>query len=155
MHASITIIIVNWNSAEFLRKCLSALGKQTCPSADIVVVDVGYATAGKRSAFSSFHGHRNMVWLYFKNMSGPLLWVYLPHHLLINLASIVWLSVQDQMGILLRAKRNALRKLPRMWRKRKQIQASRKESAAELRRVMAKGFPGKRTCKETWHMEKT
>ena len=51
-----------------------------------VVHHVGSGTTGgKNSDFSVYHGHRNLVWTYVKNMPGVLFWIFLPLHLAMNL----------------------------------------------------------------------
>lgn len=107
---------------------------------DAVVTHVGSASSGRRSAFTVYHGHRNLVWTFFKNMPSPLLARYWPHHLLLNAVSIAHLAARGQGGPILRAKRDAFRALPRVWQQRREIQATRHASAADLRRVMAGGL---------------
>jgi GT2 family glycosyltransferase len=108
------------------------------PSA--VVHHVGSATTGKQSNFTLYHGHRNLVWTYIKNMPSWLFWFYLPAHLLLNLASIFWFAIRGQARIVLRAKLDAFAGIPKMWRKRQVIQEMRSVGAWELRRLMHKGF---------------
>jgi GT2 family glycosyltransferase len=105
---------------------------------------VGSGTTARRSAFSVYHGHRNLVWVFVKNMPGALFWAYLPLHLLLNLLTLVWLAARGQGGPALRAKRDALKGLPRVWRQRAAVQAGRKASLRDLRRVMAGGVPWSR-----------
>jgi GT2 family glycosyltransferase len=108
---------------------------------DAVVCHIGSATTGgKNSDFAVYHGHRNLVWTYFKNMPGVLLWLYLPQHLLLNLASVVWYTFRGQRRVILRAKWDALRRLPEVWRQRRVIQAQRRVSAWVIRRLMAGGL---------------
>ena len=107
---------------------------------DAVVRHVGSAVTGRRSPFSLYHGHRNLVWTWCKNMPGPLFWLYLPQHLLLNLGSLLWFALRGQGAALLRAKRDALRGLPRCWRQRKAIQSRRRVSAWRLRRMMSHGL---------------
>ncbi len=42
------------------------------------VQHVGSASTGRRSGFAVYHGHRNLVWTYAKNMPSPWVWLYLP-----------------------------------------------------------------------------
>lgn len=86
---------------------------------DAVVRHVGSLTSGgQQSDFAVYHGHRNLVWTFFKNMPTGLLWRYLPQHLLFNLVSVLFFSLRGQARVILRAKRDALLGLPRVWRKR-------------------------------------
>lgn len=109
------------------------------PSA--VVHHVGSATTGgKNSDFAVYYGHRNLVWTYFKDMPGVLFWLYLPLHLLMNLASIIWFASRGQGRVILRAKRDALKRLPSVWQQRRKIQASRRVSAWAVRRSLTRGL---------------
>lgn len=108
---------------------------------DAIVHHVGSATTGKDSDFSVYHGHRNVVWTYVKNMPGPLFWLYLPLHVALNIFAILWYALKGRWRVILKAKWDAIKGIPRMWRKRNVIQARRVVGAWELRRLMEKGFP--------------
>lgn len=105
-----------------------------------VVYHQGSGTTGIRSDFSVYHGHRNLVWTYVKNMPGVMFWRYLPQHLWLNIVSIVWYVLNGKAAVILAAKRDALRRLPEMWRQRRTIQNLRRVSTAELRNVMETGW---------------
>jgi len=107
---------------------------------DAVVRHLGSAASGRRSPFSVYHGHRNLVWTYWKNMPAALLAVYWPQHLALNLGSLLWIALRGQGGTILRAKRDALFALPRVLRERRRVQAARKVRARDLRRVMLGGL---------------
>ena len=107
---------------------------------DAVVRHVGSALARRHSSFYIYHGHRNLVWTYLKNMPATLLWLYLPQHFLINVATVLWFSVRGQAQVILKAKLHSLRGLPRVWRQRNTIQAKRQITARELRQMMARGW---------------
>lgn len=100
----------------------------------------GATTGGRRSDFSVYHGQRNLVWSYFKNMPWPYFWLYLPQHLLFNLMSVLLFALRGQGGVILRAKWNALRGLPRMLRKRRTIQAGRRARGTSVRAAMRAGW---------------
>jgi len=101
---------------------------------------VGSAITGFRSDFSVYHGHRNMVWTYFKNMPMPLLWLYLPQHILANVLTILRYSLRGQAGAILKAKWHALKALPAVLRARKETQAKRRVSARDVWRYMNRGL---------------
>jgi len=101
-----------------------------------VVQHVGSASTGKRSAFVIYHGHRNLVWTYFKDMPPALFWTFLPLHLVMNLYSLVSFTLRGQGRAIWRAKREALLGLGAMLRKRKEIQRQRRVSAKEVYRLM-------------------
>lgn len=107
--------------------------------ADAVVYHVGSATTGGRhSDFSLYHGHRNLVLTYIKDMPGILFWLFLPFHILLNLITVVYFSLRGQGKIIIRAKFDALRSAPKMWKKRKDIQQNRKASIREIWRALDK-----------------
>jgi GT2 family glycosyltransferase len=99
-----------------------------------VVYHVGSGTTGRRSNFSVYHGQRNLVWAFVKNMPGPLLFLFAPIHLAVNLAAILVLAMRGQGGVCFRAKVDAVRGLRRMLAKRRDIQPRRK---ARLRDLLA------------------
>ena len=92
---------------------------------EAVVHHVSSGIAGKRSAFATYHGHRNLVWTYVKDMPALLFWSFLPLHLALNVASIAVCAARGQLGVVLRAKRDALRGLSGALRQRRDIQARR------------------------------
>lgn len=111
---------------------------------DALVHHVGSAITGKASDFVIYHGHRNLVWTYVKNMPPTLFWLYLPLHIAGNLGIIVRYGLQGRWRVILRAKKDALKRLPEMWRKRRDIQARRTVAAGEVRRLMEKGVRPRR-----------
>ena len=82
---------------------------------------VGSAVTGKASDFSLYHGHRNLVWVYFKNMPMALLVLFLPLHILVNLVSIAWFVCVGRASVILKAKRDAVLGLKSCLRKRKKV----------------------------------
>ena len=87
-----------------------------------------------------YHTHRNIVWAYAKNMPSPLVWLYLPQHLLVNVLTLAAFARQRRFRLALRAKRDALRGLPAVLRDRRKVQRRRIASARELRAVMETGL---------------
>jgi GT2 family glycosyltransferase len=103
-----------------------------------VAIHVGSAATGKKSDFCVYHGHRNLVWTFVKNMPGILFWLLLPLHVLLNLLTIAWFALGGRGRIIWRAKRDAVLGLPKMWRKRQCIQKTRVASIAEVWRRLDK-----------------
>ncbi len=95
-------------------------------------------TGGQHSDFAIYHGHRNLVWTFVKDMPGVLFWLLLPLHLMLNLVSLIWFAWRGQGRVMWQAKRDAVLGLPRMWRKRQQIQNNRRASVAAIWRVLDK-----------------
>lgn len=120
---------------------LRLLGYRCLQVPGAAVHHVGSATTGgKQSDFAVYHGHRNLVWCYVKNMPPALFWLLLPLHLAMNLAVIVMYILRGQPRIILKAKRDALHGLPSMWKKRKHIQSGRTAGYAEIWRILKKIF---------------
>ena len=110
------------------------------PSA--IAYHIGSAITGEKSDFSLYHGHRNLVWTFFKDMPMPLLLTFTPVHLLLNLVSLLWFSfVIQKSRVIFKAKRDALRGLPTVLRKRRIIQGRRRVHFKALLGVMTKGLP--------------
>jgi len=114
---------------------------------EAVVFHVGSATTGgKNSDFSVYHGHRNLVWTFVKDMPGILFWVLLPCHLLLNLLTLGVFSMRGQGRVISRAKWDALRGVPNAWKKRSRIQARRLTGVGSIWRVLNKQLiPRKRS----------
>lgn len=114
------------------------LGHRCLYVPDSVALHVGSAVTGRRSDFSIYHGHRNLVWAYIKNMPGMLFWLCLPLHLALTLFSILYFSFKGQAQVISRAKWDALKGIPKMWRKRQEIQSRRIISARDIWRLLDK-----------------
>ena len=106
------------------------------PSA--IVRHVSSALSGYRSEFAVYHGERNSVWTFFKNMPAPLLWMYLPQHLALNLASLLFYPLRGQGRAVWRAKWDALVGLPAVLARRRTEQRARRADWRALRHVMAR-----------------
>jgi GT2 family glycosyltransferase len=103
------------------------------------VVHLGSAlTGGRRSTFSVFYGQRNLLWVYVKNMPGWMFWVFLPLHVVMHMAQIARFCAAGHCMTILRAKTEALRGLPKIWQKRRSIQALRVASIGQIWRVVDK-----------------
>ncbi|NEX19456.1 glycosyltransferase family 2 protein [Thiorhodococcus mannitoliphagus] len=101
------------------------------------VVHQGSALTGVRSDFALYHGHRNLLWLFVKNMPLPLLVVLLPVHLLMHLVVVLRYLPEGRAAVLIKAKRDALSGLARNWRKRRRIQRQRRVGMLSLLRAMS------------------
>lgn len=71
-------------------------------------------------------------------MPGPLLWLGLPLHLVLNAASLAIYACRGRGRVLGRAKLDAIRGLPRFWRKRRTIQRERRASLRTIWQVIDK-----------------
>ena len=108
------------------------------------VAHVGSGLTGRDSDFALYHGHRNLVWNYVKNMPAPLFWLCLPSHLLLNIASVAVFALRGRGRVMWRAKSDAIRALPEVWKKRRTVQSQRRASVADLWKAMRHGLPFRR-----------
>jgi len=99
------------------------------------------STGDSHSDFAVYHGHRNLVWVYLKNMPGLLFWIFLPLHLLMNLQMAHAVALRGQGEVVSRSKLDACTGIPRMWDKRLAIQSRRKAKLRDIWHVLDKGMP--------------
>lgn len=90
----------------------------------------GSGITGARSRFPVFHGTRNCLWVFIKDMPDVLLWPLLPFHL----AATLLLLLCDPACFAARwdGLVAGIKGLPSIWEKRKQVQAARKASAWQI-----------------------
>ena len=119
---------------------LRLLGYKSLYVPNAICQHVGSGITGQRSDFASYYGQRNLVWAFVKNMPGVLFGLLLPLHLLLNGAALLLLASRGQGRLALRAKRDALMGLPSVWRKRQQVQATRKVGVTDVWKSLHKGF---------------
>lgn len=108
------------------------------PSA--TVLHVGSGTSSERSDFATYHGHRNVVWTFVKNMPGWWIWRYLPQHLLMTAVAAAHVSARGQLLLFMRAKLHAIRGLREMLASRRQVQQLRCTSLTGIRAAMTAGW---------------
>jgi GT2 family glycosyltransferase len=107
---------------------------------DAVVRHVGSAVSGYRSDFAVYHSERNAVWTFVKNMPGWMLWMYLPQHLALNVAALLFYPWRRQGKVVAAAKRDALLDLGRVVRQRRQVQRDRRVSPRGIREALTRGL---------------
>jgi GT2 family glycosyltransferase len=105
---------------------------------DAVVRHVSSGVSGYRSDFAVYHGERNAVWTFFKNMPGPLLWLYLPQHVALTVASLLFYPVRRQGRVVWKAKLDALRGLPAVLRERARVQSTRRVDTSTVRLALVR-----------------
>jgi GT2 family glycosyltransferase len=118
---------------------LRLLGHRCLYVPSAVVHHVSSAVSGYRSTFAVYHGERNAVWTFIKNMPGPLFWLYLPQHLALNAAALMYYPWRGQGGAVWKAKLDALKGLGAVLRRRRLVQRSRRVTAWQLRKSMSVG----------------
>ena len=106
-----------------------------------IVHHVGSASTGKKSDFSIYYGHRNLVWTYFKDMPSTLFWLYLPLHIVVNFFFLIYFTLKGKGNVIWHAKLDAIRGLPTILKKRQASSTSDvKISIAEIHRVMSRNW---------------
>ena len=114
-------------------------GKKSKFIHDSIVYHKGAATSGgAHSDFAVYHGHRNLVWVYVKNMPSVLFWLYLPEHIILNLVSILSFGFRNQFKTILKAKKDAFIALPAILKARKKVQLEKKVSISNVHKKLEK-----------------
>jgi GT2 family glycosyltransferase len=116
------------------------LGLRCFYVANAEVQHVGSGSTHRLSDYAVYHGNRNMVWAYVKNMPGILFWIYLPQHLLANVAALLWFTLKGKGGVVFRAKWDAIQGLPKAFAQRKTIQLTRKVPISAIKKAMTRGW---------------
>lgn len=106
-----------------------------------LVHHTGSATTQRYSEFCTYHGHRNLVWTYVKNMPFMLFLLFLPYHLLLNFFSLLRLSFRGQTKAIFRSKKDALKGLKSILADRRIIQKNRLVSSFNIFKALKKGMP--------------
>lgn len=101
-----------------------------------IVFHVGSGSTSPRSEFAVFHGHRNLIWTFVKNMPSWLFVLLLPGHIIVNLLYILASLFMGKAKVMASAKREAVRGLSEVFRKRRQIQKTKKVPASRIARLL-------------------
>ena len=100
------------------------------------VTHVGGASAGRRSPFAIYHGRRNRLWVFVKNMPLPLLAAMAPFHAALTLCMWI-LSIGGPTFVPTnKAVMDGLAGLAAVWRRRREIQQKRRASSAQIAQAL-------------------
>jgi hypothetical protein len=91
-----------------------------------LVYHVGAGSIGEDSPTSVYFTHRNLEWVYIKNMPAGLMKQTIMLHLIYDLAAFLFFMAKGRGGDYLRAKRDALKGVKTALQKREQIQMNKK-----------------------------
>jgi len=100
---------------------LRLMGGRAVQVADAVVRHVGSASTGRRSAFAVYHGTRNRLWTFAKDMPLPALVLFAPLHLAMSLLMLAKAVPQGVLGPTLRGLGDGVKGLPRVLAKRRRV----------------------------------
>jgi N-acetylglucosaminyl-diphospho-decaprenol L-rhamnosyltransferase len=112
-------------------------GYRALQVSEAAIDHLGYASSGRRSDFAIYHGVRNRLWVFLRNMPGWLMLVMLPVHAVATFAMWVSAARYGQFKLFGTAIRDALAAWPRLMRERRDLQAQRCVSVLTLARAMA------------------
>lgn len=99
-------------------------GGRCVQSADARVVHVGSASSDVESDFATYHGVRNRLWTFVKDMPASLLILLAIPHALISSLFLLRAFVKGIGAPTLRGLRDGLKGLPKQWRKRRAVRAA-------------------------------
>lgn len=116
---------------------LRLAGWRSAQVAAAVVHHVGGASSGKRSDFAVYHGARNRLWTFVKNMPGLWFWLLAPAHAAATACLLVRARMQGTQDATLRGLRDALAGLDPVWRARRATQRARAASDVAVLAAMA------------------
>jgi N-acetylglucosaminyl-diphospho-decaprenol L-rhamnosyltransferase len=96
----------------------------------------GASSGGAQSDFAHYHSARNRVWVFVKNMPGPLLWLLAPGHLGLNLLFLATTLRHRHRRAIWRGVRDAVTGLPQTIESRRHAQATRRVSTWAVVRAL-------------------
>jgi GT2 family glycosyltransferase len=127
---------VDWD----LRAHLAGFDCRYVPSA--VVYHMGGATIGSGlTDFACYQQWRNTLWIIAKDLPADALLRHAPQLLLGQLIVLATAVRDRRLGVWLRAWRDALRAMPNVMRKRREVQARRRVELSGLEAVIEGGAP--------------
>jgi GT2 family glycosyltransferase len=105
---------------------------------DAVVYHKGNATSVRLSDTHVYYHTRNLEWVWLKNMPAGLMLRFAHHKIIQEFGSFCYICLRHGMwSAFFRAKRDALRKAPDMWRKRQAIQMRRRVPNYYIRALLS------------------
>lgn len=102
-----------------------------------IVRHVGGASSGRRSRFAVFHGTRNRMWTYLKNMPTALLLLSLPAHIAATLAFLLISPFRGTGRATWAGVGAALAGLGPVLRARQRVQRARRATSGALARIIS------------------
>ena len=116
-------------------------GQKCLQVADAVVHHAGGASS-EGGGFAIFHGTRNMIWTFVKNMPGPLFYPILPLHICFLMILVVRALLRGKAGPTIQGVTASFKGFPRCWSARQRIQSGRNVPL----RIIARAI-----CWTPWH----
>lgn len=116
---------------------LRLMGGKTIQLSKAAVSHEGSAISGRHSDFTIYHGHRNRIWLTYKNTPFWLYWPFIPLHIAAHLMLLVKAPFHGTARPYLKALIHGYAGLGKLSKDRGRIQAARKVSYLSLAKVMS------------------
>ena len=105
-----------------------------------IVYHRGSSTIVYDSPISVYYGHRNLEWVYIKNMPVRLVLRTIFPHIIYNIAACLFFITRGRGRDFLRAKRDAIKGFKRTLQKRRRIQADKKVGDKYIWTLLEKEF---------------
>tara|TARA_R110000787_G_scaffold174056_2_gene286602 strand:+ start:364 stop:1401 length:1038 start_codon:yes stop_codon:yes gene_type:complete len=116
---------------------LQLMGETCIFVRDAVIHHAGSAISGEGSPFSTYHGTRNRIWTYFKNMPLPLLILTLPAHIAISIYLLIRSMLNGRFKSTAQGVWHGIRYIPGIMIDQRWRTTDRRVSVWELARTMA------------------
>jgi len=105
---------------------------------DAVVAHKGSSSIVHDSPISVYYSHRNLEWVYLKNMPAALIPGTVLYHLVYDVGSLFYFVITGRGRDFIRAKRDAMKDMGNTLRKRKRIQSRRRVESRYIRSLMTR-----------------
>ena len=110
-----------------------------CVQTDKAIVDhVSSGISGRASDFAVYHGTRNRIWTFLKNMPLALLILLLPAHIALNLFILCWSALRvKRFKPTLKGMWDGWKNAPMAFKSRRDIHKNRSLSSWQLLKILA------------------
>ena len=112
------------------------LGHQCVQVKNSIVFHVGSLSAGRNSAFSTYHGFRNRLWTFVKNVPTPLLFASALPHAVATLVLLFREALGGEFRAALKGLADGIAGLDGVLHSRHRIQSSRRASTLAIAKAM-------------------
>ena len=111
---------------------LRLMGHKCVLIKDAVVLHLGSESVGRYGEFAIYHGFRNRLWTFVKNYPGPIFYVMAPLSLVLFFGLALEKTRMGRGTAAMTGMIDALKDIGRVWRQRREIQASRTQNSGSI-----------------------
>ena len=115
---------------------LRLMGARCVQLEDATVEHIGGGAGSSDAGFARYHGVRNMIWTFVKNMPGPLIWLTAPAHIAALAVHVSRAAVRGNFNPVRRGIQDAILGLPKALSSRARIQRTRRATTFESARAL-------------------